>query len=94
MTGTWHTHPVEIPGSPRTGWTSPTGLPCGNWWARVRPDAVIGTAYRNDDWRITADGAAHSPPRPLRPARLRLDSSRAAGLLRIRLRGITELLTS
>ncbi|GAB3803847.1 SDR family oxidoreductase [Micromonospora zhanjiangensis] len=25
----------------------------------VRPDAVVSTAYRTDDWTITADGAAH-----------------------------------
>ncbi|MGN9777235.1 SDR family oxidoreductase [Micromonospora sp. H33] len=27
--------------------------------AEVRPDAVIGTPYRYDDWAVTADGAAH-----------------------------------
>ncbi|SCL30664.1 dTDP-4-dehydrorhamnose reductase [Micromonospora pallida] len=25
----------------------------------VRPDAVVGTSYRFDDWAVTADGAAH-----------------------------------
>ncbi|BCL16922.1 SDR family oxidoreductase [Micromonospora sagamiensis] len=25
----------------------------------VRPDAVVGTSYRYDDWAVTADGAAH-----------------------------------
>ncbi|MEV0154527.1 sugar nucleotide-binding protein [Micromonospora sp. NPDC050686] len=25
----------------------------------VRPDAVVGTSYRYDDWRVTADGAAN-----------------------------------
>ncbi|GAB3476833.1 sugar nucleotide-binding protein [Nocardiopsis coralliicola] len=27
--------------------------------AAVRPDAVVNAAYRQSDWRITADGAAH-----------------------------------
>ncbi|MEU1602806.1 SDR family oxidoreductase [Micromonospora matsumotoense] len=27
--------------------------------AEVRPDVVVATAYRNDDWTVTADGAAH-----------------------------------
>ncbi|MET7710139.1 sugar nucleotide-binding protein [Micromonospora sp. NPDC005413] len=27
--------------------------------AEVRPDAVVGTPYRYDDWAVTADGAAH-----------------------------------
>jgi dTDP-4-dehydrorhamnose reductase len=27
--------------------------------AEVRPDAVVATPYRYDDWTITADGAAH-----------------------------------
>ncbi|MBQ0905625.1 sugar nucleotide-binding protein [Micromonospora sp. U21] len=26
---------------------------------QVRPDAVVSTPYRYDDWRVTADGAAH-----------------------------------
>ncbi|SCL29758.1 RmlD substrate binding domain-containing protein [Micromonospora inyonensis] len=27
--------------------------------SEVRPDAVVGTSYRYDDWAVTADGAAH-----------------------------------
>ena len=27
--------------------------------AEVRPDAVVATPYRYDDWTVTADGAAH-----------------------------------
>ncbi|MBW4706053.1 MULTISPECIES: sugar nucleotide-binding protein [unclassified Micromonospora] len=27
--------------------------------AEVRPDVVVATAYRTDDWTVTADGAAH-----------------------------------
>ncbi|WP_422752323.1 NAD-dependent epimerase/dehydratase family protein [Micromonospora sp. WMMD708] len=75
--------------------------------AEVGPDVVVGTAYRTDDWTVTADGAAHvvyaaaevgarlvHPSSGLvRPTQVRLDSSRAAGLLRTRLRGVAELLT-
>ncbi|KKK05654.1 sugar nucleotide-binding protein [Micromonospora sp. HK10] len=59
VTGTYHSAAVAVPG------VAPHRLDVTDRAAvralltRVRPDAVVSTPYRFDDWAVTADGAAH-----------------------------------
>ncbi|MFG3599551.1 SDR family oxidoreductase [Micromonospora chersina] len=59
VVGTYHSAAVAVPGvAPRrldvTDRAAVRALLTG-----VRPDAVVATPYRYDDWAVTADGAAH-----------------------------------
>ncbi|GHJ55272.1 dTDP-4-dehydrorhamnose reductase [Nonomuraea sp. TT08I-71] len=59
VVGTYHSAAVAVPGvAPRrldvTDRAAVRALLAG-----VRPDAVVATPYRYDDWVVTADGAAH-----------------------------------
>ena len=59
VVGTYHSAAVAVPGvAPRrldvTDRAAVRALLTG-----VRPDAVVSTPYRFDDWAVTADGAAH-----------------------------------
>ncbi|MFC0005307.1 sugar nucleotide-binding protein [Micromonospora siamensis] len=59
VVGTYHSNPVVVPGVEArrldvTDRSAVRGLLTG-----VRPDAVVATPYRYDDWGVTADGAAH-----------------------------------
>jgi dTDP-4-dehydrorhamnose reductase len=59
VTGTYHSAAVAVPG------VAPRRLDVTDRAAvralltEVRPDAVVATPYRYDDWAVTADGAAH-----------------------------------
>ncbi|SBT39848.1 sugar nucleotide-binding protein [Micromonospora narathiwatensis] len=59
VVGTYHSAAVTVPG------VAPRRLDVTDRAAvralltEVRPDAVISTPYRFDDWTVTADGAAH-----------------------------------
>ncbi|MEH0845571.1 sugar nucleotide-binding protein [Micromonospora sp. CPCC 205711] len=59
VVGTWHTTPVDLPGVALRRLDVTDREAVRRLVAAVRPDAVVGTPYRNDDWAVTADGAAH-----------------------------------
>ncbi|TDC72858.1 NAD-dependent epimerase/dehydratase family protein [Micromonospora sp. KC606] len=59
VAGTWHVNPVEIPGVVAHRLDVTDRAAVRDLVERVRPDVVVGTPYRVDDWRVTADGAAH-----------------------------------
>ncbi|SCG75707.1 sugar nucleotide-binding protein [Micromonospora inositola] len=59
VVGTYHSAAVAVPGveARRLDVTDRSAVRA--LVTAVRPEAVIGTPYRYDDWAVTADGAAH-----------------------------------
>ncbi|MFD2768364.1 SDR family oxidoreductase [Micromonospora eburnea] len=57
--GTYHSAAVEVPGVSACRLDVTDRAAVRALLTEVRPDAVISTPYRFDDWRVTADGAAH-----------------------------------
>ncbi|MET8911556.1 sugar nucleotide-binding protein [Micromonospora sp. NPDC004551] len=59
VVGTCHSGAVAVPGvvRRRLDVTDPAAVRA--LLTEVRPDAVVATPYRYDDWAVTADGAAH-----------------------------------
>ncbi|WP_184184539.1 SDR family oxidoreductase [Micromonospora parathelypteridis] len=59
VVGTFHSSEISVPdvAARRLDVTDRTAV--RTLVAEVRPDAVVGTPYRYDDWAVTADGAAH-----------------------------------
>ncbi|WP_088979682.1 SDR family oxidoreductase [Micromonospora coxensis] len=59
VVGTWHATPVSLPGVALRRLDVTDRAAVRRLVAAVRPDVVVGTPYRVDDWRVTADGAGH-----------------------------------
>jgi dTDP-4-dehydrorhamnose reductase len=59
VVGTWHANPVSLPGVATRQLDVTDREAVRRLVVSVRPDAVVGTPYRYDNWRVTADGAAH-----------------------------------
>ncbi|MEU4717759.1 sugar nucleotide-binding protein [Micromonospora purpureochromogenes] len=59
VVGTWHANPVALPGLATRQLDVTDREAVRRLVTAVRPAAVVGTPYRNDDWAVTADGAAH-----------------------------------
>ncbi|TDB77721.1 hypothetical protein [Micromonospora sp. KC723] len=90
VAGTWHTHPVEIPGvATYAGLLNVAGPEAVS---RAELGVLVARRFGLDPAGLRTTTIAEAGL--VRPADVRLDSSRAAGLLRTRPRGITELLTS
>ncbi len=56
---TWHSAPVGVPGVAVRRLDVTDRAAVRALLTRVRPDAVVATPYRYDDWAVTADGAAN-----------------------------------
>ncbi|MGK5445685.1 sugar nucleotide-binding protein, partial [Micromonospora sp. URMC 105] len=59
VVGTFHSGAVGVPGVDARRLDVTDRAAVRELVAAVRPAAVVGTPYRNDDWAVTADGAAH-----------------------------------
>ncbi len=59
VAGTVHRTPVRLPGVPSYPLDLRDRVAVRDLITRLRPDVVVNTAYRIDDWAVTADGAAH-----------------------------------
>ncbi|MFF5181172.1 sugar nucleotide-binding protein [Micromonospora sp. NPDC000316] len=59
VTGTYHSGSVGVPGVAERRLDVTDRAAVRALVAEVRPDAVVATPYRYDDWAVTADGAAN-----------------------------------
>ncbi|SCF26566.1 dTDP-4-dehydrorhamnose reductase [Micromonospora viridifaciens] len=59
VVGTYHSTAVKVPGVATRRLDVTDRAAVRALLTEVRPDAVVATPYRNDDWAVTADGAAH-----------------------------------
>ncbi len=59
VVGTYHSAAVEVPGVEARRLDVTDRAAVRALVTEVRPDAVISTSYRCDDWAVTANGAAH-----------------------------------
>ncbi|MET8121249.1 sugar nucleotide-binding protein [Micromonospora sp. NPDC005189] len=59
MVGTFHSGEISVPGVHARRLDVTDRAAVRALVAQVRPDAVVSTPYRYDDWTVTADGAAH-----------------------------------
>jgi dTDP-4-dehydrorhamnose reductase len=59
VVGTFHRAEVGVPGVVARRLDVTDRAAVRTLVAEVRPDAVVATPYRYDDWTVTADGAAH-----------------------------------
>ncbi|MEU3454425.1 sugar nucleotide-binding protein [Micromonospora sp. NPDC006766] len=59
VVGTYHSAAVAVPGVAARRLDVTDRAAVRALLTRVRPDAVVATPYRYDDWAVTADGAAH-----------------------------------
>ncbi|SCF31659.1 SDR family oxidoreductase [Micromonospora mirobrigensis] len=59
VVGTYHSNPNAAPGVEARRLDVTDRAAVRALLTGVRPDAVVATPYRYDDWRVTADGAAH-----------------------------------
>lgn len=57
--GTYHSTAVAVPGVAARRLDVTDRAAVRALLTEVRPDAVVSTPYRYDDWTVTADGAAH-----------------------------------
>ncbi|PWR05212.1 dTDP-4-dehydrorhamnose reductase [Micromonospora acroterricola] len=59
VVGTYHSGDITAPGVTARRLDVTDRAAVRALVAQVRPDAVVSTPYRYDDWTVTADGAAH-----------------------------------
>ncbi|MEU6078741.1 sugar nucleotide-binding protein [Micromonospora sp. NPDC047074] len=59
VAGTYHSGGIGVPGVEAYRLDVTDRAAVRDLVARVRPDAVVATPYRYDEWTVTADGAAH-----------------------------------
>ncbi|MEU0552393.1 sugar nucleotide-binding protein [Micromonospora sp. NPDC005979] len=59
VVGTFHSGEIAVPGVTARRLDATDRAAVRALVAEVRPDAVVATPYRYDDWTVTADGAAH-----------------------------------
>ncbi|MEV4824957.1 sugar nucleotide-binding protein [Micromonospora sp. NPDC049274] len=59
VVGTFHSGSIGVPGVAGRRLDVTDRAAVRALVAQVRPDAVVATPYRYDDWTVTADGAAH-----------------------------------
>lgn len=59
VVGTYHSAAVAVPGVAARRLDVTDRAAVRALLTEVRPDAVVSTPYRYDDWTVTADGAAH-----------------------------------
>ncbi|MGC4862504.1 sugar nucleotide-binding protein [Micromonospora sp. DT41] len=59
VVGTFHSGGIEVPGVAARRLDVTDRAAVRALVAQVRPDAVVSTPYRYDDWTVTADGTAH-----------------------------------
>ena len=59
VVGTWHSREVGVPGVAGRRVDVTDRAAVGTLVGQVRPDVVVNTTYRYDDWTVTADGAAN-----------------------------------
>ncbi|MFF0152028.1 sugar nucleotide-binding protein [Micromonospora sp. NPDC005203] len=59
VVGTFHSGELAVPGVHARRLDVTDRAAVRALVAQVRPDAVVGTPYRYDDWAVTADGAAN-----------------------------------
>ncbi|MCX5069814.1 sugar nucleotide-binding protein [Micromonospora lupini] len=59
VVGTYHSGSVGVPGVAQRRLDVTDRAAVRALVAQVRPDIVVATPYRYDDWTVTADGAAH-----------------------------------
>ncbi|GLZ62669.1 MULTISPECIES: SDR family oxidoreductase [Micromonospora] len=59
VVGTFHSGEITVPGVAARRLDVTDRAAVRALVAQVRPDAVVATPYRYEDWAVTADGAAH-----------------------------------
>ncbi|MEV6692500.1 sugar nucleotide-binding protein [Micromonospora sp. NPDC051196] len=59
VVGTWHSTAVGVPGVAARRVDVTDRVAVGTLVAQVRPDVLVNTSYRYENWAVTADGAAN-----------------------------------